>query len=129
MIFRPKPGSSNQNDRNIVSRLALIGRHQGERLNHRLRHQHPVERIAVMPRQSSSCQGVSDRYRKRVKAIDPKMLFEIALDAQLAAGHLDRDLPHRGGADEYSLAGENRLPCLTRQICACGEPPQENVGV
>jgi len=109
--------------------LALIGCHQGERLNHRLCHEHSVERIAVMPRQRSGSQGVSNRYRKRVKAIDLEMLLKIALDAQLAAGGLYRDLPHRGGADEYPLAGENRLPCLTRQIFACGEPPQENVGV
>ena len=109
---------------------ASVPRQQDQLFHLCLRHQHTVERIAMMPRQQRNLPGVRSQQRKALEGFGGQPLCKVGRQPQFAQALLQPDLPERDGANEDRvLRVRDQLPGLRGESRAIRQPPEQDVGI
>lgn len=105
-------------------------RDDGETFEARLRHDHPIERIAMQRRQSRRLVGVTSGDGDLQEAVGLERSEKIVAQHELARRRLDLGLPHTRGTEvDRRLAGFDHCACAIGQTAIRREPPQQRMGV
>jgi len=128
----PEPQASDRcvYEPDAVSGQTSIGCHEFETLRLGLRHQHPVDRVAVQRRERACLLPVEQLDRKGTEALFADDRIKPARGRELAQRCLDRDFPRAGGAHEDLVAfiGDDGARLRT-QLGVVAEPPQQRMGI
>src|ERR1035438_1219971 len=86
--------------RNLVAQDSLVHGHKDKTLQLCLRHQQPVERVAMQLRKRPGQLRLLDRNRQRQEIVSRDRLFNGLRKVELARSSLDGNLPNRRRADK-----------------------------
>ena len=116
-------------DVDVVPRDRLVAGDQGQALDGRLRHQHAIERVAMVRWESPGGDHMGIHDRQLTEAHVPYPFGEVGRAGELSRGLLDGDLPQADrGQEDVGIVAQPVEEFLVQGGIG-GDGPQRDVGV